>query len=267
MKPSHTTTPRSLNECVFMLDADPIDRPESHSRPMWPLWVAAGIVGAMLLMLATPARATTKPPVVQPPPASAEYSVDAAATASAQAAALAGAQSGSVATGVGLGGASTSSGTGTGGQSSSTSGGSYAALNGGSTRTNVAVLPQPVWTMVPPAADCIATSSRAFSAVLGFVSASKSDQKSDPVCAGIIMAKAAYDHCHFESEQMIMARIYETLFPGAPALPMVPGARNHSLAECEDMKRPRLAMTPVMVPTPAPIPVEPALRAPKVDRQ
>ena len=167
------------------------------------------------------------------------------------------------AVGVGVGGSSTA--TGTGGQSSSTSGGSYSALSEGSTSTRIAVLPQPVWTMVPQAAGCITTSARSASVGWSLISVAKSDQQSDPACVGIIMAKAAYDHCHFESEQMIMARVYETVFPGAPALPMVPGARNHSLAECEDMKRPRLVMTPTIAPV-APAPEAPA-RAPKVDRQ
>ena len=213
---------------------------------------------AFLVLVATPARATTKPPVVQPPPVSAEYSADAAATAGA--AALAGAQAGSVATG------GDATGTGTGGQASSTSGGSYSALNEGSTRTTVAVLPAPVWATVPQAAGCIVTSARSAALGWNFLSVAKSDQASDPACVGIIMAKAAYDHCHFESEQMIMARVYETLFPGKPALPLVPDARNHTLAECEDMKRPRLTLAPVLH-TPPPAPVAPVARAPRVDRQ
>lgn len=47
MKPSHYTTPRTLSECVFLYDADPIDAPEK--RPfdkqdkvvMWGCFVAA----------------------------------------------------------------------------------------------------------------------------------------------------------------------------------------------------------------------------------
>jgi len=202
------------------------------------------------------AHATTKPePTPVPTP-----SVSGSQAQTQSQNATAGATAGAVGVGVGIGGSSTA--TGTGGQASS--GGSYSALSEGSTSTRIAVLPQPVWTMVPQAAGCITTSARSASVGWSLISVAKSDQQSDPACVGIIMAKAAYDHCHFESEQMIMARVYETVFPGAPSLPMVPGARNHSLSECEDMKRPRLVMTPTIAPV-APVPEVPA-RAPKVDR-
>ena len=252
MKSSHYVTPRTMSEGVWHFNADPIERPESHRtttpRRVW--YALAGFIIATLALAATPARATSTP---TPPPASPEYSVDTSATAGAVAGAAAGAQAGSVATG---------------GSAQSTSGGSYSALNGGSTSTRVAVLPQPVWTMVPQAAGCITTSARSASVGWSLISVAKSDQASDPACVGIIMAKAAYDHCHFASEQMIMARVYETVFPGAAALPTVPDARNHTLAECEDMKRPRLTPAPVLH-TPPPAPVEPApvMRAPKADRQ
>ena len=259
MKSSHYVTPRTMSEGVWHFNADPIERPEPHRivTPRWAWYVLGAFIIATFALAATPARATGTP---TQPPASPEYSVDAAATAGAAA------QAGSVATGVGLGGGGGAGGTGTGGNASSTSGGSYAALNGGSTRTTVAVLPQPVWTMVPQAAGCITTSARSASVGWSLVSVARSDQASDPACVGIIMAKAAYDHCHFASEQMIMARIYETLFPGKPALPLVPDARNHTLAECEDMKRPRLTLAPVLH-TPPPAPVAPVARAPRVDRQ
>lgn len=214
-------------------------------------------------LLAFPVLATDKPP--QTPPSSQEYNVDTKAQASAIAGAAAGAVSGSKSSSIT--GDSTASGIGVGGSST----GGYSAANGGgltdNSRSGVYVLPPPVWTSVPAAAGCIATHSIAGSFLLGVVSGSKTSQASDPACVGIIMAKAAYDHCHFESEQMIMARVYETVFPGSPALPVVPGARNHTLAECEDMKRPRLVMTPTIAPvvhTPAP---EVPARAPKVDRQ
>ncbi|WP_382155362.1 hypothetical protein [Hydrogenophaga sp. ANAO-22] len=138
--------------------------------------------------------------------------------------------------------------------------GGGAAINDNS-RTSMFVLPPPVWTQVPQAAGCIVTSSRAGSLLLGVVSGSKTDQKSDPVCVGVLMAKAAYDHCHFESEALITQRIYETIFPGHPELPIAPGTRNHSLAECEGLKRPRLVLAPsiatppVITPTPVTAPV------------
>lgn len=210
------------------------------------------------------------------PPASPEYSIDLGAGAQA------GAVSDATATGTGTGigtGTGTGTGIGTGGaggvgkggdaKAGSYSAGGQNALNNNS-KTGVYVLPPPVWTVVPAASGCITTSSRALSVGWSLISASKSDQASDPVCVGIIMAKAAYDHCHFASEQMIMARVYESVFPNKPALPMVPDARNHTLAECEDMKRPRLMLTGGLTPPPAP-PAAPAapepVRAPKPDRQ
>ena len=256
MKSSHYVTPRTMSEGVWHFNADPIERPGAHrtAAPRWVWYGLAAFILGTLALAASPARATGTP---TPPPASPEYSVDTSATAGAVAGAAAGAQAGSVATGTGTGGDA---------KAGSYSAGGQNALNGGSTRTNVAVLPQPVWTMVPQAAGCIVTSARSLSGGWSLISVAKSDQASDPACVGIIMAKAAYDHCHFASEQMIMARVYETVFPGKPALPMVPDARNHTLAECEDMKRPRLTLAPVLH-TPPPAPAAPVVRTPRADRQ
>lgn len=230
----------------------------------------------MLLVLfsilgTTVAMASGKP--VDPPPSTpvtqpitvdldATLKAQAAAAATAKAQASADALSNSTA----ITGPSTSNATGTGGRSSSGSyaaggnGGSGGALNDNSS-TRMYVLPAPVWSSVPQAAGCIVTESTALSGGWNFVSGSRSSQKSDPVCVGIIMAKAAYEHCHFESEAMITQRIYETAFPGAPALPITPGLRNLSLAECEDIKNPRLTLAPAITPIqpvvvapPAPVP-------------
>lgn len=52
MKPSHLTTPRTMNECVFMLNADPIERPDHHGHlPRWGRWVGAAVVGLATLVL------------------------------------------------------------------------------------------------------------------------------------------------------------------------------------------------------------------------
>lgn len=52
MKPSHLTTPRTMNECVFMLNADPIERPERHAHlPRWAKWFGVAVVGLALLSL------------------------------------------------------------------------------------------------------------------------------------------------------------------------------------------------------------------------
>lgn len=118
-------------------------------------------------------------------------------------------------------------------------GGSAAGGNGGGLTDNSSmyVLPAPVWSSVPQAAGCIVTNSTAGAFGWNLISASRSVQGSDPVCVGVILAKSAYDHCHFESEQLITARVYATIFPGAPALPTVPGLRNLSAADCAALKR------------------------------
>ena len=52
MKPSHLTTPRTMNECVFMLNADPIERPDHHGHlPRWTKWFGVAVVGLALLSL------------------------------------------------------------------------------------------------------------------------------------------------------------------------------------------------------------------------
>lgn len=54
MKPSHLTTPRSMEECVFMLDADPI---EIHAKQKFDwqdkvvMWGAALSAIALVLIL------------------------------------------------------------------------------------------------------------------------------------------------------------------------------------------------------------------------
>ena len=60
MKPSHLTTPRAMNECVFMLNADPIERPEHHAHlPRWVKWFGVAVVGmAHLVSLARAALST-----------------------------------------------------------------------------------------------------------------------------------------------------------------------------------------------------------------
>lgn len=214
----------------------------------WSIVVMIAVFTIMLLSTSVSMATNYTPPVIPPatPTSSQQANIEVDAAAKAAAAAAAKAQSASNSSAIGAGGDA----------------GSYSASSGGAltdnSRSSMYVLPPPVWTAVPQAAGCIATSSKAGSLVLGLVSGSRSDQKSDPACVGVIMAKAAYDHCHFESEQMIMQRVYEVLFPGKAALPLVPGARNHTVAECEELKRPRLTVTqfvtlPVAVSPPAPV--------------
>ena len=47
MKPSHFTTPRSLAECQFALNADPIEKPEDHASWGGCLLVVAGVIAAV----------------------------------------------------------------------------------------------------------------------------------------------------------------------------------------------------------------------------
>ena len=54
MKPSHTTTPRTLSDTVFIINADPIERPETGSPIViklyvWALCIAAVLVAALRL--------------------------------------------------------------------------------------------------------------------------------------------------------------------------------------------------------------------------
>lgn len=53
MKPSNLTSPRAMNECIFMFNADPIERPESHRvhMPRWTKWFGVAVVGLALLSL------------------------------------------------------------------------------------------------------------------------------------------------------------------------------------------------------------------------
>ena len=132
--------------------------------------------------------------------------------------------------------------------------GGGAAINDNSS-TRMLVFPAPVWSTVPEARTCIATSSQAHAIGWNFWSHSKSEQKSDPACIGVLMARSAYANCHFLSEALITQRVYATVFgPDAPELPLAPGLRNLSLAECEDLKKPRLVLTPSIAPVPAPVP-------------
>lgn len=51
MKPSHFTTPRSLDECVFIPSADPINRPSrSNYDAPFMAWVGVVIVGMLFVM-------------------------------------------------------------------------------------------------------------------------------------------------------------------------------------------------------------------------
>lgn len=57
MKPSHFTTPRSLAECQFAINADPIEKPEDHANWGWLLLTAAGIVFAVAVAVVVAAGA------------------------------------------------------------------------------------------------------------------------------------------------------------------------------------------------------------------
>ena len=205
---------------------------------------------ALALCLAATAHATGKP---TPPPTPAP-GVDADASAQAAAAAAAKAQAAAQAQGIGVG---------TGGQSAATAGGGNAlsaggdasadSLSGGgsvASDTRMLVFPAPVWSTVPEARTCIATQSQAWAAGWNFASRSTSSQASDPACIGVLMARSAYANCHFLSEALITARVYATVFPGAPELPVAPDLRNLTLGECEELKRPRLVPTLTMAPPP-----------------
>lgn len=222
------------------------------------------ILIALALCLAASAYATGKPdPVSTPTPApvtgTQEQQANAAAAAAAKAQAAAQASSNSTGVGVGVG---------TGGDSQANSE-SYSGSSGVMTDSRMLVFPAPVWSTVPEARTCIATQSQAWAAGWNLVSRSTSSQASDPACIGVLMARSAYNNCHFLSEAMITQRVYATVFPGAPELPIAPDLRNLSLAECEELKRPRLVTTttlsapPAVVVAPPPAAVVPPAPAPK----
>ena len=146
---------------------------------------------------------------------------------------------------MGTGGAATAGGGESQANSDAYSGGGSVASD-----TRMLVFPAPVWSTVPEARTCIATQSQAWAAGWNLVSRSTSNQASDPACIGVLMARSAYANCHFLSEALITARVYATVFPGAPELPVAPDLRNLSLAECEELKRPRLVPTLTMAPPP-----------------
>lgn len=220
-------------------------------------WLTAVLAMAMLAF-ASSAMATNKPttPPATPTPditvginPSAEANAAALAAAKAQAAANAAANSSS--NGVGIGGG------GTGGDADASARGGTSSLTDASS-SRMYVFPQPVWATVPQAAGCIVTQARSAGLGWNFISAAKSDQFSDPVCVGVIMARSAYANCHFLSESMIMQRVYETIFPGAPALPIGADLRNLSLDECETLKKPKLVMTQTIVAPPTAVAAAPA---------
>ena len=203
------------------------------------------ILLALALCLAATAYATGKPE-----PAPVTGTQDQQQQANAAAKAQAAAQSQSTGIGVGTGGAATS------GDSQANSD----AYSGTATDSRMLVFPAPVWSTVPEARTCIATQSQAWAAGWNLVSRSTSNQASDPACIGVLMARSAYNNCHFLSEALITARVYATVFPGAPELPVAPELRNLTLGECEELKRPRLVPTLTMAPppvivTPTPAPV------------
>lgn len=51
MKPSHTTTPRSLGECHFIPGHDPIERPVRTGRALRAYAVVVFLVGLAALLL------------------------------------------------------------------------------------------------------------------------------------------------------------------------------------------------------------------------
>ena len=197
---------------------------------------------ALALCLVTTAHATGKP---DPAPVTGTQDQHQAQQAAAAAKAAAQSQSTSTGIGVGTGGAATAGGGESQANSDAYSGGGSVASD-----TRMLVFPAPVWSTVPEARTCIATQSQAWAAGWNLVSRSTSNQASDPACIGVLMARSAYANCHFLSEALITARVYATVFPGAPELPVAPDLRNLSLAECEELKRPRLVPTLTMAPPP-----------------
>jgi hypothetical protein len=225
---------------------------------------------ALALCLAATAHATGKPtppptPIPTTPGADVDASAQAAAAAAAKAQAAAQAQSTSSGTGIGVGtgGAATA-----GGGESQANSEAYGGGGSVASDTRMLVFPAPVWSTVPEARTCIATQSQAWAAGWNLVSRSTSNQASDPACIGVLMARSAYANCHFLSEALITARVYATVFPGAPELPVAPDLRNLTLSECEELKRPRLVPTLTMAPPPvvAPAPVVCPASAPSKPR-
>lgn len=215
---------------------------------------------ALALCLAATAYANGKPdPVPTPPPVTGTQDQHQAQQAQAAAAAKAQAAAQAQSTGVGVG---------TGGDSAAEA---YSGGSGVASDTRMLVFPAPVWSTVPEARTCVATQSQAWAAGWNLVSRSTSNQASDPACIGVLMARSAYANCHFLSEALITARVYATVFPGAPELPVAPDLRNLTLSECEELKRPRLVPTltmapPAVVVTPATVPVACPAPAPSKPR-
>lgn len=72
----------------------------------------------------------------------------------------------------------------------------------------------PAWTVIPSAAGCVVSSSRAWSAVFGFASYSGSKQASDAVCVMVGMAAAAQNACQYKTAAIVNRRVFESLNPG-----------------------------------------------------
>ena len=120
--------------------------------------------------------------------------------------------------------------------------------------------PTPVWTTVPGAkGTCIVTNSDAGAIGWSFASKSGSRQGSDAPCMLERMFDSAMANCHFHSAELIRNRNLSLLTPGLGDLPLTDGVRNLSYAECEALRRPRLAVTPTMA---APVAVSVPLLAP-----
>lgn len=51
LKPSHFTTPRTLRECNFDENADPIERPDNDGRLGSVVWAACLIVAAVATII------------------------------------------------------------------------------------------------------------------------------------------------------------------------------------------------------------------------
>lgn len=119
-------------------------------------------------------------------------------------------------------------------------------------------LPQPVWVQLPQASNCMASRSKAWAIGWNFFSTAEAGQASDPSCIGMELAQRAYLHCHFESEYMITNEIYKKSFPGAADLPRPDGLKNYSLADCEQMRNPRLQAASHISPPVVPIVQQPA---------
>lgn len=217
---------------------------------------------ALALCLAATAYANGKPDPVPVTGAQDQHQTQqaqAAAAAKAQAAAQSQSNATGTGIGVGMGGAATAAG----GESQANSD-AYSGGSGVTTDSRMLVFPAPVWSTVPEARTCIATQSQAWAAGWNLVSRSTSNQASDPACIGVLMARSAYNNCHFLSEALITARVYATVFPGHSLPEPDKSVRNLSLAECEELKRPRLVPTPMLaapptaVVTPTPVAVAPA---------